>query len=573
MELLGLDEIIRWHKYSKDSLFTTLRHEERVYRATNKSNDTKSVVYIDKLIPNVIMDDTFPRSFSIKAGHYEIIMNKIGGRINTIVTENKGKIMDSMLKNTLVEIDSKYYVVNGHEIVNMSDNTVHFAMNETVAIIGTSRFITATYGGRHNLYSFDGDYIMEDTDYDVLEEYAATHSGKQDMSLIKICSIDDQKYLCNQIGVRISGNYANITKILNNQWFMCETQSEVTFFDSEGTNHPAVIKIYHNTPYLVLHHCVLRYDTLEILFITPAELSFYEDYPLFTCNYKGNHMIYNLNGGLVFDSIRDSKLAVQNYYKKPGECKMCNNNNKTKVFDVVVETAHMINWIKEYFEKQPHAKGAVLGISGGKDSTVVAALLCRAIGNNRVYGLLMPNGQQCDIADSKQVVALLDIKHDIANVHDAYVEMCSHTPSIEFSTQAKINIVPKLRMATLYAMAATLGYRVAGTGNRSEAYVGYCTKHGDMACDFNVLAEYTTEQIIEIGAYLGLPDNLVTKTPSDGICGLSDESNLGFTYYQLNRYIENGTSGDTKVDNKIKQMHEYNAHKFAPTPVCHRVMD
>lgn len=221
----------------------------------------------------------------------------------------------------------------------------------------------------------------------------------------------------------------------------------------------------------------------------------------------------------------------------------------------------IINWIKEYFNNQHGAKGAVIGISGGKDSTVVSKLLAEALGKDRVFGVLMPNGEQKDIQDSLKVVETVGISYKIVNIEKAYKGLLEGIEENSLSVDAKINIPPRLRMTTLYALGASLNYRVCGTGNKSEGFVGYTTKWGDSAFDFNPIGDLTTDEVIAIGDYLGLPYELVHKTPSDGLSGKSDEEKLGFTYEQINNYIEMSTCGNAEIDEKIRLKHEYNKHK------------
>jgi NAD+ synthase len=232
-----------------------------------------------------------------------------------------------------------------------------------------------------------------------------------------------------------------------------------------------------------------------------------------------------------------------------------------KNFNATKECENIINWIKEYFKAQPSAKGAVIGISGGKDSTTVAKLLVEALGKKRVFGVLMPNGEQKDIADSLRVVDILGINHKIINIQKAYDGLLEGLQENSLSADAKVNIPPRLRMTTVYAIGASMHYRVCGTGNKSEGFVGYTTKWGDNAYDFNPIGDLTTEEVMAIGDCLGLPYELVHKTPNDGLSGQSDEEKLGFTYQQINAYIENGSCGDEEIDEKIKVKHEYNIHK------------
>lgn len=215
----------------------------------------------------------------------------------------------------------------------------------------------------------------------------------------------------------------------------------------------------------------------------------------------------------------------------------------------------IIQFLRTYFEKT-NGKGAVIGISGGKDSTIVAKLLVDAVGKENVLGVLMPNGEQKDIEDSKRVCELLDIDYTIVNISDAYESMIdgiqsvydSNLPnvyggytkngrSLSISDKALTNIPPRIRMTILYAIAQSLGYRVAGTGNKSEAFIGWFTKWGDGGCDIDPIAHLTCTEVIELGDYLGLPYDLVHKTPADGLTSKSDEENLGFTYAEIDRLI------------------------------------
>lgn len=232
-----------------------------------------------------------------------------------------------------------------------------------------------------------------------------------------------------------------------------------------------------------------------------------------------------------------------------------------KDFNVKKTYENIINWIRKYFENQPNAKGAIIGISGGKDSTITAKLLVEALGKDRVFGVLMPNGEQKDISDSLRVVDILGINYKIVNIEKAYNGLIEEIKENTLSIDAKINIPPRLRMTTLYAIGASINYRVCGTGNKSEAFVGYTTKWGDNAFDFNPIGNLTTDEVIEIGDFLGLPGELVHKIPSDGLSGKSDEEKLGISYKQINEYIENGTCGDKDIDDKIRLKYKYNEHK------------
>ena len=243
---------------------------------------------------------------------------------------------------------------------------------------------------------------------------------------------------------------------------------------------------------------------------------------------------------------------------------MLDNPKKTK--DEIVQ------WIRDYFEKAgPHCR-AVVGISGGKDSSVVAALCKEALGSERVVGVLMPQGIQPDIDDSYRVVKELGIRHKVVNIVEAYAGMTGALAfgEVELTEQARVNLPARLRMTTLYAVAQSFsgrgGARVANTCNYSEDYVGYATKFGDGAGDFSPLGKLLVEEVKQIGYELGLPRELVDKTPSDGLCGKTDEENLGFTYNDLDRYIKTGTSGVSQIDEMIAALHARNLHKLEPMP-------
>lgn len=224
---------------------------------------------------------------------------------------------------------------------------------------------------------------------------------------------------------------------------------------------------------------------------------------------------------------------------------------------------NIISWIQNYF-KETNGKGAVVGVSGGKDSSTVCKLMVEALGKENVFAVLMPNGEQKDISDSQNLVKLLDVRYKIVNINDAYNGLLNAIGEDDLSSQGKINMSPRLRMTTLYAIASSLDYRVAGTGNKSEGFVGYTTKWGDNACDFNPIAGLTKEEVVALGDELGLPKELTHKAPSDGISGLTDEDNLGFKYEDINKYMSDGTTGDLDLDKKIEKTHKANLHKSSP---------
>lgn len=222
-------------------------------------------------------------------------------------------------------------------------------------------------------------------------------------------------------------------------------------------------------------------------------------------------------------------------------------------------TTDCIEWIKKYF-KETNGRKAVIGISGGKDSTVVAGLCLAALEKENVIGVLMPNGVQHDIADSDQIVKHLGIKSLVVNIQYAYMNLVNQINEHIISSQAQINMPPRLRMTVLYGVAQNIGGRVANTCNRSENVTSFCTLYGDSAGDFSPLDLLTTEEIVSIGDELGLPYDLVHKIPSDGLCGKTDEDALGFTYSEVNRIIRFGEH--TQNFNKILERYKNNRFKL-----------
>ena len=228
----------------------------------------------------------------------------------------------------------------------------------------------------------------------------------------------------------------------------------------------------------------------------------------------------------------------------------------------------LVEWIKDYFRQNGPECTAVIGISGGKDSSICAALCLEALGPERVLGVLMPNGEQPDIEDSRSLVKALGLKAIEINIEQGYRGMLAALGGKErLGKDALINLPPRLRMATLYAIAQSLpkGGRVVNTCNRSEDYIGYSTKFGDAAGDFSPLSNLLVSEVRQIGKCTNVPLILVEKTPSDGLCGQTDEEKIGFTYETLDRYILTGEAhAETKA--KIDRMHERNLHKLLPMP-------
>ena len=237
-------------------------------------------------------------------------------------------------------------------------------------------------------------------------------------------------------------------------------------------------------------------------------------------------------------------------------------------FDAKKAKEEVVKWIKEWFDINGKDCNAVVGISGGKDSSVVAALCVEALGKDRVIGVLMPNGGQGDIGDAVELINHLGIKSYTINIKGAVDKIlrCMELNGIDITEQTRINLPPRIRMSTLYAVSQSNNGRVANTCNLSEDWVGYATRYGDAAGDFSPLSQLTVTEVKEIGRVLGLPAELVDKTPSDGLCGKTDEDNLGFTYEVLDRYIRTGEIDDEDIKNKIDIMHEKNLFKLQLMP-------
>lgn len=237
------------------------------------------------------------------------------------------------------------------------------------------------------------------------------------------------------------------------------------------------------------------------------------------------------------------------------------------MFNAVKVKNECVKWIQDFFEKNGPGCNAIVGISGGKDSSVVAALCAEALGKDRVIGVLMPCGQQHDIDCAKQLVRHLGIKYYIINIKDAVDGLLAAMPKeINISEQTRINLPPRIRMSTLYAVGQSNNGRVANTCNLSEDFVGYATRYGDAAGDFSPCSRLTVAEVKAIGAVLGLPDNLINKVPIDGLCGKTDEDNLGFTYAVLDRYIRTGVCEDEATRAKIDSMYKMSRFKLELMP-------
>lgn len=234
--------------------------------------------------------------------------------------------------------------------------------------------------------------------------------------------------------------------------------------------------------------------------------------------------------------------------------------------DVEVLAEDVVRWTQWWMKNNGDKNTkVVIGISGGKDSTVTAKILVEALGKDRVIGVMMPNGEQKDIQDSIKVCELLGIKNYTINIGKAYEALTDELrvvaengkpyPTPMYAT----NTPARLRMTTLYGIGAMIGNcRVVNTCNRSEDVVGYATLYGDSAGDFAPINKLTTEEVVAIGDYFGLPYELTHKTPSDGMCGKSDEDNLGFTYREINQIIREGA----ETPNKKEIITKFAANRF-----------
>ena len=238
-------------------------------------------------------------------------------------------------------------------------------------------------------------------------------------------------------------------------------------------------------------------------------------------------------------------------------------------FPAEAMTNALIHWIRAWFWKNGRGCNAVIGISGGKDSSVCAALCAAALGRDHVIGVLMPNGSQRDIPDSYQLVSHLGIRSVIVNIEGAVTAIRQQLTESEIAptSQTTINLPPRIRMSVLYAVSQSMNGRVINTCNLSEDWVGYSTRYGDGAGDVSLLGKLTVQEVKALGREMGLPENLVEKTPSDGLCGSSDEQKLGFSYAVLDRYIREGDCEDPAIREKIDELHRANRFKLELMPV------
>lgn len=247
-------------------------------------------------------------------------------------------------------------------------------------------------------------------------------------------------------------------------------------------------------------------------------------------------------------------------------------------FNAIEVKNKCVEWIRDFFEENGKGCNAIVGISGGKDSSIVAALCVEALGKDRVMGVLMPNGEQSDIGMARKLINHLGIHSIEINIDETvnsvlngivtaiYDDVRQGFDTLKISEQTKINLPARIRMSTLYAVSQSMNGRVANTCNLSEDWVGYATRYGDAAGDFSPLSNLTVTEVKEIGRVLGLPDELIDKVPTDGLCGKTDEDNLGFTYDVLDKYIRTGEIEDGEVKKRIDMMHEKNLFKLQLMP-------
>lgn len=237
------------------------------------------------------------------------------------------------------------------------------------------------------------------------------------------------------------------------------------------------------------------------------------------------------------------------------------------MFNAEQKKNECVQWIRDFFEQNGPDCNAVVGISGGKDSSVAAALCVEALGRHRVIGVLMPQGEQHDIDKAYALVRHLGIRHYVVNIGDAYNAVVDSIPAeLHLTAQSKQNLPPRLRMATLYAVSQSCNGRVCNTCNLSEDWVGYSTRYGDSVGDFSPMSHFTVTEVKEIGYALGVPKELVDKVPIDGLCGKTDEENLGFTYAELDAYIRTGHIEDPVTKERIDRKHRQNLFKLELMP-------
>lgn len=239
------------------------------------------------------------------------------------------------------------------------------------------------------------------------------------------------------------------------------------------------------------------------------------------------------------------------------------------MFDAKQVKNELIQWIRDYFKTNGSENTkAVIGISGGKDSSIVAALCVEALGKERVLGVLMPDGEQADIDISYALCKHLGISYKVINIGKATFDVLAELTSngLELTPVTLNNTPARIRMTVLYAVSGSIGGRVSNNSNLSEDWVGYATKYGDAVGDFSPLSNLTVTEVKAIGRELNLPSIFIDKVPIDGLCGKTDEDNLGFSYDTLDKYIRDGVEPDAETKAKIDKLHRMNLHKLNPIP-------
>lgn len=249
-------------------------------------------------------------------------------------------------------------------------------------------------------------------------------------------------------------------------------------------------------------------------------------------------------------------------------------------FDAEKTKHELVTWIRQFFDENGPGCNAVLGISGGKDSSIAAALCVEALGRNHVIGVLMPNGEQADIEMARLLVNHLGIRSIEINIKSAVDGVLNGIESgkknglnLEISKQTKENLPPRIRMSTVYAISQSMNGRVVNTCNLSEDWVGYSTRYGDSVGDFSPMSNLTVTEVKQIGRLLELPDVLIDKVPIDGLCGKTDEDNLGFTYEMLDVYIRTGEITDLEKKEIIDRKHVQNLFKLKLMPMFDSKID
>ena len=245
-------------------------------------------------------------------------------------------------------------------------------------------------------------------------------------------------------------------------------------------------------------------------------------------------------------------------------------------FDAQKCKDELVAWIRDWFKKNGDGCNAVIGISGGKDSTIAAALCVEALGKDRVIGVLMPDSTQPDIEDSYRVVKWLDIKYLTVNIGETtkavyntmneamHSEYSNH--SFELTNQARFNLPPRIRMATLYCISQCNNGRVVNTCNLSETLLGWETRWGDAVGDFSPFANLLVSEVVAVGKLMNVPFDLVVKAPADNLCGKTDEEQFGFTYALFDKYVRTNEIDDENLKEIIDKRVANNMFKHSPIP-------